>query len=146
MWGTRVLNRPGKMWAAQSITYNLIMEIQRAENLGLLQQKLGIDREARITFRLIESGIVIWDLKTGTCYTIQHGNLAPSVAILKIPQNVQTVILKSDNQLNERWTVSRQYGWSDERETIFTELTYRGTSVLGLRAKGYWPRSEFSNI
>lgn len=108
------------------------MEIQRAENLGPLHHALGIARDARITFRLAESGIIIWDLTAGTRYTIQNGNPTPGLASFQIPHNVQVIISESDDELRKRWAESWQDGWSDERETIFTELTYRGLSVPGI--------------
>jgi hypothetical protein len=38
----------------------------------------------------------------------------------------------TDEQLKQRWSASKRDGWSDERETIFTELTFRGVNMLGL--------------
>jgi hypothetical protein len=108
------------------------MEIQRAANLGMMQQKLGIDSNARITYKLTEFGVVIWDLATETRYTVTHGDPNPNVARFRLPQNIKNVISTSDDQLKKRWSESWQDGWSDERETIFTELTYRGISMLGL--------------
>jgi hypothetical protein len=108
------------------------MEIQRAANLGLMQQKLGIDSNARITYRLTENGIVILDLATETRYTVTQGDPNPSVVRFQLPQNIKDIISASDDQLKKRWSESWPAGWSDERETIFTELTYRGISALGL--------------
>lgn len=108
------------------------MEIQRAANLGLMHQKLGIDSDARITLRFTANSVVIWDLATENQYTVTNGNPNPSVARSQVPQNIKNVISASDDQLKKRWSESRQDGWSGERETIFTELTCRGISMLGL--------------
>ncbi len=108
------------------------MEIQRAANLGLIHQKLGIDSDARITYKLTANGVVIWDLATETQYTVTYGDPNPSVARSQVPQNIKDIISASDDQLKKRWSESRQDGWSGERETIFTELTYRDISMLGL--------------
>ena len=108
------------------------MQIQRAANLGLVHQELGIDSDARITYRLAVNGVVISDLATETQYTVTYGDPNPFVARFQIPQNIKDVISASDDQLKKRWSESRQDGWSDERETIFTELTYRGIRLLGL--------------
>jgi hypothetical protein len=108
------------------------MEIQRAANLGLIHQKLGIDSDARITYKLTANGVVIWDLATETQYTVTHGDPKPLVAGFQVPQNIKDIISASDDQLKKRWSESRQDGWSGERETIFTELTYRDISMLGL--------------
>jgi len=108
------------------------MEIHRAANLGLMQQKLGIDPDARITYRLTEHGVVIWDLATEKQYTVTQGNPNPSVARFQLPQKVKDIVSASDDQLKKRWAESWIDGWSEERETIFTELAYRGISTLGL--------------
>jgi len=108
------------------------MEIHRAANLGLMQQKLEIDPNARITFSLTENGLVIWDLTTENRYTVTQGNPNPSVDRFHLPKNIKDIRSASDDHLKKRWSESWEDGWSDERETIFTELTYRGISPLGL--------------
>jgi hypothetical protein len=108
------------------------MEIHPAASLGLMHQKLGIDSKARITYKLTDSGIVIWDLTGGIRYTITQGDPNPSAAQFHIPQNINDIISTSTDQLKKRWAVSWLDGWSDERETIFTELAYRGEDMLGL--------------
>jgi len=109
-----------------------LMEIQLAANLGLIHRQLGIDSNARSTYKLTDNGIVIWDLATGTRYTVTQGDPNPSVARFQLPQNIKDIISATDDQLKKRWSESWQDGWTDERETIFTELTYRGISMLGL--------------
>jgi hypothetical protein len=108
------------------------MQIHRAVNLGLIQQELGIDPNGRITYRLTANAVVIWDLATETRYTVTQGNPNPSVARFQLPQKIKDSISASDYQLKKRWSESWEDGWSDERETIFTELTYCGISTLGL--------------
>jgi hypothetical protein len=108
------------------------MQIQRAANLGLVHQELGIDSDARITYELTANGVIIWDLATETQYRLTYGDPKPSAARIQVPQNIKDLISASDDQLKNRWRESRQDGWSDERETIFTELTYRGIRMLGL--------------
>jgi len=108
------------------------MEIQRAANLGLLHQKLGIAPEDRVAFKLTESGVVVWDLQTETKYVVTVGKPIADVSHFQLPQNIRNIITEKDDQLKARWSESWMDGWSDERETIFTELTYRGVSVLGL--------------
>ena len=109
-----------------------LMEIQLAANLGLIHRQLGIDSNACITYRLTDNGIVIWDLATETRYTVTRGDPNPSVAQFQLLQNIKDITSASDDQLKKRWAESWQEGWSDERETIFTELTYRGINTLGI--------------
>jgi hypothetical protein len=108
------------------------MEIHRAAELGLLTQKLGIKPDVRVAYQLTNTGIVIWDLSDGHEYTVRHGDPNPSVGQFTLPQNIKTIIEAADDALKKRLSESWMDGWSDERETIFTELTYRGISVLGL--------------
>jgi hypothetical protein len=108
------------------------MEIQRAASLGLLHQKLGIDPNARVAFKLIDTGVVILDLATETAYTVIYGNPQPAIIPFQLSQNVKNIVAATDEQLKQRWSESKRDGWSDERETIFTELTYRGVNMLGL--------------
>ena len=99
------------------------MKIHRAVSLGLLHQELGIDPEARITYKLTDSGIVIRDLATGTQYTVTQGDPNASVARFEIPKGIKQIISSTDDELKKRYSESWEDGWSDEREAIFTELT-----------------------
>jgi len=108
------------------------MEIHRAVSLGLLHQKLGIDPQARITYKFTDSGIVIWDFASGNRYTVTHGDPNPSKAPVEIPKTIKHIISSTVDELKKRYSESWEDGWSDEREAIFTELTYRGINTLGL--------------
>ena len=108
------------------------MEIHRAANLGLMQQKLGIDPKSRIAYQMIDRGVVILDLATETAYTVTHGNPQPAVARFRLSPKIKAIISASDDELKERWSESWEDGWSEERQTIFTELTYRSVNMLGL--------------
>jgi hypothetical protein len=108
------------------------MEVHRASELGQLHRSLGIDPNARITFKLAVDGVIIWDLATQMQYTVVQGRSVPLVAHFQLPQYVNDIISANDDQLKKRWAESWRDGWSEERETIFTELTFRGISMLGL--------------
>jgi len=98
----------------------------------LLAQKLGIKPDARVAYQLTNQGVVIWDLTTGNEYTVAQGDPNPAVGRFTVPQKIKDIIGATDDVLKKRLSESWRDGWSDERETIFTELTYRGISVLGL--------------
>jgi hypothetical protein len=108
------------------------MEIQRASSFGFLAMQLGIKPVSRITYRIEEDGFIVWDLETATAYRIRQGDPNPQVRSFVIPENIKQIIAASDEELKERLKQSWLAGWSDERETIFTELNYRGISTLGL--------------
>jgi hypothetical protein len=97
----------------------------------LLHQKLEIDPNARVAYKLIDTGVVILDLATETAYTVIYGNPQPAVIPFQLSQNIKNIISATDEQLKERWSESKRDGWSDERETVFTELAYRGVNMLG---------------
>jgi hypothetical protein len=109
-----------------------VMEIHRAAEFGLLTQKLGIKPDVRVAYRLTNTGVVIWDLSSGHEYVVRHGDPNPSAGQFALPQNIKAIIEATDEALKKRLSESWMDGWSDERETIFTELIYRGISVLGL--------------
>jgi hypothetical protein len=54
------------------------------------------------------------------------------VDLFQLPPKIKSIIDATDDGLKKRLSESWKDGWSDERETIFTELTYRDVSVLGL--------------
>lgn len=109
------------------------MQINRGVQLGLLQQQLGIDANARISVQLTQAGAVyIWDFGTGTQF-IFDGNLQ-NVTVTKnhfeVPKRMQEIFNASDTELKKRWDEGWLDGWTDERETIFTELVMRGVNML----------------
>lgn len=112
--------------------YNSGMEIHRAAEFGPLAQKLGIKPDSRVTYRMTDRGVVIWDLAGGNKYSVTQGNPDASVERFTVPANIQRIIAASDDELKRRYSESWEDGWSEERETMFTELTYRGISALGL--------------
>ena len=108
------------------------MEIQRATNLGQLHVTLGIAPDSRVAFKMTDAGVIIWDLETETQFIIAFGATSPTAVPFQLSQQIKAIIEAQDDQLKKRWSESWRDGWSEERETIFTELTFRGISVLGL--------------
>ncbi len=97
-----------------------------------MAQKLNIEPNARISYQMTQTGVVVWDLSTGNKYTITQGDPNAVVSTFEVPQKVKQIIDAADDELKKRYSASWLDGWSDERETIFTELTYRGINTLGL--------------
>ncbi len=109
------------------------MEIHRAVSLGMLHRQLGINPDARISYEPIPGGVAVWDLETETEHTVNMDKVAKiSSSRRALTPELQQVINGSDDDLKRRFSESWMAGWSEERETIFTELTFRGISTLDL--------------
>jgi hypothetical protein len=107
------------------------VEIQRASNLGPVQQKLGLDPNARICCKVTSIGVTVWDISTGTVYLVDGKTRTVTHIAFTLPTAVKTVIALSDEELKARWSHGWRQGWDDNRQTIFTELIFRGISVFG---------------
>jgi hypothetical protein len=98
------------------------MEIQRAAALGLLQRTLKIEPNVRIAMRLTDGGGVdVWDLSSGKMYRIMPGNVL--IEDHPVPANVKEIVATSDDVLRKRLRDTWQQGWTEERQTIFTECS-----------------------
>jgi hypothetical protein len=51
-----------------------------------------------------------------------------------VPQHVKDIIAATDDELKQRRLSTM--GWDDVRETVFSELAFRGTSMLKLEGIG----------
>jgi len=107
-----------------------IMQIQRGIQFGRLYQQLEIDANSPVSYQVMPTGLIIWDLATGVQYKVNPPNVAQ--ARFDVPQWVKEILAASNEELKKRWTESSMDGWSEERETIFTELTCRGVRMLDL--------------
>lgn len=108
------------------------MEIQRAKHFGQIIRQLGIDPDTRLTYERTATGLMFWDLNSGQAYTVNFGQ-PPTVRPFVVPEAVRAIIGMTDEQLKKQWSDSWMDGWSEDRETIFTELTFRGISILDIR-------------
>ena len=101
----------------------------------MLHQQLGISPKARILLELTAtspSGAFIWDLNTGNTFRVVRAGSSVSVdrGYTEVPQFVQDIMAASDEDLKNRWLSNM--GWDDVRETIFSELNFRGINILTL--------------
>jgi hypothetical protein len=104
------------------------MEIHRAQEFGLLAQKLGIAPDARVAYQLTRNGIVLRDLETSTQFTVlESGEVLEED--FNVPDNLKRILKGSDKDLKKQWDDSWEQGWTDERETMFTELVRRGVDM-----------------
>jgi hypothetical protein len=106
------------------------MQIQLGVQLGMLHQQLGIDANSRIAFQLTPTGVVIWDFGAAKRYTVD--GTVPSVVEhdFELPDRMKAIFDASNEQLKKRWDDGFEEGWTDERETIFSELVLRGVNML----------------
>jgi hypothetical protein len=106
------------------------MKHQRAMQIGALHRQLGIDANSRVTCQITPKGGVVSDLSTGIQYKVNFNPPKIETALFAVPQWAQEIFDANDDELKKRWTETE--GWSDERETIFAELTLRGVKILDL--------------
>jgi WD40 repeat protein len=110
------------------------IEIQRASNLGAIYRKLSIDPESRISFSGIgaDGRFEIWDLVTGNYFAVSAFTDPPSIDVTQvpIPQWLRRIIESSTDDLMAEYRSTWQEGASEKRMAIFTELNFRGVSVL----------------
>jgi hypothetical protein len=111
------------------------MQYQEAVRLGMLHRQLGIPAQARIFLEIKTDstlGAYIWDLETGNTYVVTQGNVATGRR--DVPQHVKEIIAAPDADLKKRWLSTM--GWDEVRETIFSELAFRGIDMLKLEGIG----------
>jgi len=102
----------------------------------MLHQQLGIPAKARIFFQITTEGTIdafIWDLESGSTYVVVYGN-QPIKGRREVPQHVKRIIAATDEDLKKQWLSTM--GWDEERETVFSELSFRGFNILKLEGIG----------
>ena len=113
-----------------------LMQYQEAVRLGRLHQQLGIAADARICLKMLPEGspgVFIWNLENGKTYVVIAG-AQPIVGQMEIPEHVKNTIKATDDDLKQYWLSTM--GWGEQRETVFSELAFRGINVLKLEGIG----------
>jgi hypothetical protein len=111
------------------------MQYQEAVRLGKLHRQLGLAEKARVYVKVTTDGAVgayIWEMETGNTFTVVPGNVIRGQAA--VPQHVKDIIAATDDELKRRWLSTM--GWDEVRETVFSELAFRGTDMLKLEGIG----------
>ena len=111
------------------------MQYQEAVRLGMLHRQLGLAANARVYVKITTDGGVgayIWDVETGNTFIVVPGNVIRGQAV--VPQHVKDIITATDDELKQRWLSTM--GWDEVRETVFSELAFRGISTLKLEGIG----------
>ena len=111
------------------------MQYQQAVRLGKLHQQLGLPANTRIQLNITTQGTIgafIWDLETGNTYGVVQGSVIRGIR--EVPQHVKDIIAATDEDLKKRWLSTE--GWDEVRETVFSELAFRGIDILKLEGIG----------
>jgi|SRR5690349_15784302 hypothetical protein len=110
------------------------MQIQSGIRLGrIMIDKLGIDPNSRIAVELdMPTGLTIWDLDAGAKYTIRSTANGTSAERedFEVPAWMKEIFTMPDDRLKKQWDDTWEEGWTEKRETIFTELVRRGVNML----------------
>ncbi len=106
------------------------MEIHRAANLGPLHQKLGIAPDARVCYQQTPDGVTVWNITSGTAHAVHAKTGTVTTEKFLVPKQVMEIIEATDTELLRRWSENRKQAWGDLRQTIFTELSFRGISIV----------------
>jgi len=79
-----------------------------------------------------DGSIEIWDLESGSYFTAQAFVSPPTIdeTYVEVPGWLSPIINSSDEELLKEWKTRFREGASEQRMAIFTELSYRGVTVL----------------
>lgn len=102
------------------------MRFERAIILGVFCKQLGIDSDARIEIAPVKEGLRIWDLNSETQHVLGLSGQTLETTDRHVPTNLRALMREPDDSLQERASSRKLGKWSDERETILSELKYRG--------------------
>jgi len=101
------------------------MRYERGEILGLFCGELGIPATARVSIAPLHKGLRVWNLDSGLEFTIKNQGCALSTIKKSVPGACLHIFSQDDHTLLARIADPNLAPWSEERETILSELGYR---------------------
>lgn len=101
------------------------MRYERGEILGLFCGELGIRPNARIAIAPSRNGLRIWDLSTNKEFILNIKGNTLNVRSKVVPEDCAFVFAESDQALLARIADRTLSPWSEDRETIASELRFR---------------------
>ena len=116
------------------------MRFERAIILGVFSTQLGIDHDARIEILPVKNGLKIWDLDSANQYILGLSGETLDAMEKPLPTPLRALLAESDTTLQSRLSSGKLRKWSDERETILSELKYRGVRAEDIQT----PVAQFS--
>jgi hypothetical protein len=90
---------------------------------------MGISPQARVEILPVKDGLKIWDLESENQHILGLSGETLSSVQKPLPRALKALLTESDDSLKERLSDRRLRKWSDERETILSELKYRGINA-----------------
>ena len=101
------------------------MRYLRGEILGLFLGELGIQPRARIAIIESSRSLLIWDLDAGIQFTLDFKSNALDARQKPAPDPCRDLFVQPDSALLARLADPNLIPWSEERETLVSELRYR---------------------
>lgn len=105
------------------------MRFERAIILGTFCRQMGISPQARVEILPVKDGLKIWDLEGEYQHILGLSGETLSSVQKPLPNALKALLAESDDVLKERVSDRRLRKWSDERETILSEMKYRGINA-----------------
>jgi hypothetical protein len=109
------------------------MRYERGEVLGLFCGELGIHPTSRVVISPTNAGLRVWDLTVGVEFTFNPRGNTLSMQPKTTPESCTSVFNQADHALLARIGDLRLAPWSEERETLSSELHYRNISYAERR-------------
>jgi hypothetical protein len=101
------------------------MRYLRGEILGLFCGELGIRSSSRVAIAHSRQGILIWDLNSGIEFNVDFKDNTLATEPKPAPDSCFVIFHEPDPALLARLADPNLMPWSEERETLLSELEYR---------------------
>lgn len=102
------------------------MQYFRGEVLGLFCGELGIQPDSRVVILRFRQELRVWDLSDGIEFHLNFQSNVLSAEPKPAPEHCRPLFRQSDSALLARIADPNLMPWSEERETLLSELSYRG--------------------
>lgn len=101
------------------------MRYSRGEILGLFCGELGIRPSSRVVITQSRRNLRVWDLNAGIEFNLNLKGNTLAAAEKAAPESFHAIFRQPDRALFLRLTDPNLMPWSEERETLLSELRYR---------------------
>jgi hypothetical protein len=102
------------------------MQYFRGEVLGLFCGELGIHSDSRVAIHRFRHTLRVWDLAGGIEFHLNFQTNILSAEPRPTPEHCRPLFRQPDSTLLARVADPDLMPWCEERETILSELSYRG--------------------
>jgi hypothetical protein len=101
------------------------MRYLRGEILGLFCGELGIRPSSRVAIAPSRQGLLVWDLSAGVEFNLNLKGNSLRTEPKPAPERCHAIFHQPDFDLLARLTDPSLMPWSEERETLLSELRFR---------------------